>query len=491
MKTLALGTVVLLLAGAAPPPPVVTPVEILRLEAARSADPAPLAHALAVGSPATAARAAIALGRIGRRSGAAILRRYVDDPRTGVRAAAVYALGLIGHPDDSSVIVAALGDRAGAVRVAALDALGRYAYVGLLAPATADAAVRAAVHLLRRDPSAVVRSRAALALEDFAAQPNAAEARDAEVAAFEHDPSALVRRRAMWAIFRGFAQTVAPAFLLSASRDSDEIVRIEAAAAIGRSGRRALLPVAMRLMRHDPSWRVQEQAMQSVRLLEGTSPLAAWTSLPRWLHLPPRGADRWASLPALPRPHLREAPRAPRPGDVPPAPPIAYDSVVGWDEPAPGPHPRVRIVTTEGNVYVVLFPEWAPLTVANFLNLAERGYYDDNPWFRIVPDFVVQTGDPHGNGNGDAGYTIPSEEDPLVQDAGVISMGLNYTAPPHAHAIRDSAGTQYYITLSPQYHLDRDFTVFGRVAGGWSVLARLTQHDRVLRVERIADAVLP
>ncbi len=155
--------------------------------------------------------------------------------------------------------------------------------------------------------------------------------------------------------------------------------------------------------------------------------------------------------------------------------------------PAPGPHPRVRIVTTKGNLYVTLFPEWAPLTVENFLNLANRGYYDRNRWFRIVPDFVVQTGDPHGNGNGDAGYAIGAEENPIVQDSYAISMGMNYTNGPNAHAIRDSAGTQYYITLSPQLHLDRDFTVFGRVTSGFDVLGRLVESDRVLRVERIAD----
>ncbi|HEY5425145.1 MAG TPA: peptidylprolyl isomerase, partial [Candidatus Tumulicola sp.] len=157
--------------------------------------------------------------------------------------------------------------------------------------------------------------------------------------------------------------------------------------------------------------------------------------------------------------------------------------------PAAGLHPRVRIVTTQGNLYVALYPEWAPLTVANFLQLAGRGYYDRNRWFRIVPDFVVQTGDPHGDGNGDAGYTIGAEENPLEQRSYVVSMGLNYddkTATP----IRDSAGTQYYVTLSPQLHLDRDFTVFGEVTGGFDVLARLVESDQVVRVERIADVRL-
>ena len=158
------------------------------------------------------------------------------------------------------------------------------------------------------------------------------------------------------------------------------------------------------------------------------------------------------------------------------------------DGPMPGPHPRVRIGTSKGAIVVRLYPEWAPLTVANFLNLVDRGYYDGLRWFRVVPDFVAQTGDPHDNGEGDAGYTIPAEENPLEQRSGVISMGLNYTERrERAGPIRDSAGTQFYITISPQLHLDRDFTVFGEIESGFSALGRLIESDRMTRVVRLAD----
>jgi peptidyl-prolyl cis-trans isomerase B (cyclophilin B) len=218
-------------------------------------------------------------------------------------------------------------------------------------------------------------------------------------------------------------------------------------------------------------------------------------AIPSFVHIPPRQADPLASLPALPR-----TPESGRPH------PATVDEVVAdaslWhatldpqtaaamNGPAPGLHPRVRIVTTQGNLYVTLFPEWAPFTVENFLDLTNRGYYDNNRWFRIVPDFVVQTGDPNDNGNGDAGYMIGAEENPIPQDSYVISMGLNYTDGPNAHAIRDSAGTQYYVTLSPQLHLDRDFTVFGAVTAGFDVLGRLRESDRVIRIERIPDQML-
>ncbi|MEO6991115.1 MAG: peptidylprolyl isomerase, partial [Candidatus Baltobacteraceae bacterium] len=77
-------------------------------------------------------------------------------------------------------------------------------------------------------------------------------------------------------------------------------------------------------------------------------------------------------------------------------------------------------------------------------------------------------------------------ENPIEQRAGVISMGLNYDEKANT-PIRDSAGTQFYITLSPQLHLDRAFTVFGEVERGFEVLAHLTEADRIERLEQIAD----
>ncbi len=152
--------------------------------------------------------------------------------------------------------------------------------------------------------------------------------------------------------------------------------------------------------------------------------------------------------------------------------------------PASGPHPRVAIVTTQGTITLVLYPEWAPSTVASFLNLAKTGYYNNNRWFRIVPDFVVQTGDRTNTGDGDPGFTIPAEENPIEQDSGVISMGLEYDK---NGAKRDSAGSQFYITLSPQLHLDLAFTVFGHVETGFDVLGRLLESDKIITIQRLPD----
>jgi peptidyl-prolyl cis-trans isomerase B (cyclophilin B) len=372
------------------------------------------------------------------------------------------------------------------VRVAALDAIARLAAAGNLDPGRVILTERAVAAVLRQDPDPLVRARAATALASFGTSSAGAAAADVLVVAFQRDGDVRVRRNAMWAIFRSYAIRVPRAVLTSGLHDSDEIVRIEAVRAYGRL-KNADAVAALRPLLNDPSWRVAEQTAESIRALQGKPPTDHWSAIPANVQLPPIPPDALASLPALPRNAPAAKPVAPVPSQAILQPQIDPRTAADMNGPAPGSHPRVRIVTTKGNVYVTLFPEWAPMTVANFLNVADHGYYDNNRWFRIVPDFVVQTGDPNDNGEGDAGFSLGAEENPLEQQSYVISMGLNYdgNAP-----IRDSAGTQFYITLSPQLHLNRDFTVFGAVSGGEAVLAHLVESDRIVRVERIADVTL-
>ena len=120
-----------------------------------------------------------------------------------------------------------------------------------------------------------------------------------------------------------------------------------------------------------------------------------------------------------------------------------------------------------------LAPELAPITVLNFAKLADDGWYDGVPFHRIVSDFVVQTGDPRGDGSGGLGWTIPDEINRLSYAEGVVGM---------AHSGPDTAGSQWFVTLSPQPHLDGGYTAFGEVSQGMQVLRSLTPHDRVRRV---------
>jgi peptidyl-prolyl cis-trans isomerase B (cyclophilin B) len=471
------------LAASAPPPPAL--VQIEQLESARSLGNGRLKQLVNSEDRAVAMRAVLAIGRTKRSGGIAVLVKRANDRDAAMRALAIYGLGLIGTPAASGSVLAAFHDTSNTVLVSALDATDRLETAHAFDPSQERKAAQRTIALLR-SKNATVRARAATTLESFAAGSHAQAAQAALAGAYTHERDPFVRWHIMWTIFRGYAKTAPRATLAKGLKDSNDVVRIEAVRALGRRGDAADV-AALRPLLDDASWRVQEQTRESIAVLQGGKMTEHLTRIPDGVRTPAPQPDRLAYLPALPRDPASGKPAKPDPSKIIAEPKLDPATVALFTGPARGPHPRVRIVTTEGNVYLELYPEWAPMTVQNFLNLAGRGYYDNNPWFRIVPDFVVQTGDPTGNGNGDAGYSIPAEENPIEQDSYVISMGLNYTDPPNAHAIRDSAGTQFYITLSPQLHLDRDFTVFGKVIGGFDVLGRLIEKDKIVRVERLPD----
>ena len=129
--------------------------------------------------------------------------------------------------------------------------------------------------------------------------------------------------------------------------------------------------------------------------------------------------------------------------------------------------PRVRLTTSKGDIVVELFENEAPLATANFISLVEKHFYDEAPFHRVLSGFMAQGGDPSGTGKGGPGYTIPCE---CYQDnhrshfAGSLSM---------AHAGRDTAGSQFFLTFQPTPHLNGKHTVFGRVIEGMEVLTSL------------------
>ena len=121
----------------------------------------------------------------------------------------------------------------------------------------------------------------------------------------------------------------------------------------------------------------------------------------------------------------------------------------------------------------------APLTVDNFITLARKGYFNGLAIHRVVPDFVVQDGDPRGDGEGGPGYTIRDEINQLPYLRGTVGMAL---------AGRDTGGSQFFITHSPQPHLDSRYTVFGHVVSGMEVVDRIAVGD-IVRTVRIWDGV--
>lgn len=139
--------------------------------------------------------------------------------------------------------------------------------------------------------------------------------------------------------------------------------------------------------------------------------------------------------------------------------------------------PRKRytatIQTRAGDIRLQLLYEIAPLTVLNFIDLAQKGFYDGLTFHRAVPGFVVQGGDPRGDGWGGPGYTIRDEYSPQPFDRGAV--GIATSGP-------DSGGSQFFITLSPQPHLEGRYTVFARVTAGMEAADRLIPGDRIEKI---------
>jgi len=138
---------------------------------------------------------------------------------------------------------------------------------------------------------------------------------------------------------------------------------------------------------------------------------------------------------------------------------------------------NAEIHTDKGVMKVMFYEEDAPNTVANFITLSKKGYYDGLTFHRVIPDFVIQGGCPNGDGRGGPGYTIKCELDGKNQyhEKGVLSM---------AHAGRDTGGSQFFICHNREntQHLDRNHTVFGKVTDGLEVIDKIKQGDHIQKI---------
>jgi peptidyl-prolyl cis-trans isomerase B (cyclophilin B) len=140
--------------------------------------------------------------------------------------------------------------------------------------------------------------------------------------------------------------------------------------------------------------------------------------------------------------------------------------------------------TDRGPMRIELYPDKAPLTVANFVNLAKRGFYDGLNFHRVIKDFMVQGGCPQGTGTGGPGYKFEDEANNGVRhERGVLSM---------ANAGPNTNGSQFFITHVATPWLDGKHTVFGKVVDGMDVVDKVAQGDKIksVKIEGDADAVL-
>jgi peptidyl-prolyl cis-trans isomerase B (cyclophilin B) len=141
---------------------------------------------------------------------------------------------------------------------------------------------------------------------------------------------------------------------------------------------------------------------------------------------------------------------------------------------------QVRVVTDKGDMVLRLFPDDAPMHAAAFLKLVESGFYDGLTFHRVEPGFVIQGGDPDGNGTGGPGYHLKSEFNSRPHVRGTLAMAR--ASDPH------SAGSQFYICLADARFLDGQYTVFGEIAEGFETLDAIRRGDKMqkLTIEPLA-----
>ncbi len=136
---------------------------------------------------------------------------------------------------------------------------------------------------------------------------------------------------------------------------------------------------------------------------------------------------------------------------------------------------RIATIATEkGIIKFELYEKEAPITTKNFIDLAQKGFYDGLTFHRVIHGFMIQGGDPKGDGTGGPGYSIPDEFNPkLKHTKGAVSM---------ANAGPNTGGSQFFITEAPQPHLDGKHSVFGQVIEGQDVVEKIAQGDKMLKV---------
>ncbi len=408
--------------------------------------------AMAPQSLAIGVEAVRALGEIGDADGFPALLELLKQPtlHVEVRAEVVRAIGAMAAADSTEVLLDLLSDSVPAVRAEALIALAkvdpeRFVVVlsGLgpdrhwtvraaLATALAELPVETAAPLLEplaedEDQRVIPAVLAALAKRKT---PRAGAI-------------ALEKLKADDPVVRGAAATAlgdlkppeAQAALADAvrfaERDAAYVARTAALAALTSFGRDVAEPALIAALK-DKDWAVRRRAAQLLQKLDGSRNDAAA------IRPAPTRFDR-----------------------------AVYDAA-GVVTPPVSTH--VYIETDKGTIQIELAVLDAPLTVRTFTDLAQSGYFGGIAIHRVVPNFVVQDGDPRGDGEGGPGYTIRDELNQRPYLRGTVGMALDWA---------DTGGSQFFITHSPQPHLDARYTVFGQVVSGMDVVDALARGDLV------------
>ncbi len=398
-------------------------------------------------------QAARSLGQLGATSARRDLLQLLSDASFHVRAAALDALARLVPLEDDAPLVTALADTCAVVRHAAYDALA------------ASRGKEAAAFLVEglEDPSAFVRGKCLELLGSVHAD-----------GALERLRLALVSREDIqlrpYAV-EGLIElggASALRLLRSAVEDDDLVVAATAAEGLGRLGDSAAVGPLIRAYR---KWKARDgvdlmeaaltalgrlHAVSARELLENALSfddrrvrIAARNALEAIL--PEEEAARLPSVPSIEL-DVRPVHRSPR------QPPVVASSAAR----------ELILETARGRIVIDLFYDIAPQTCESFARLADQGFFDGLDFHRVVPDFVIQGGDPLGSGWGDAGYLLRSEWSPLRFARGSVGVATNG---------KDTGSCQLFITHSPQPHLDARYTLFGKVVEGMDVVDAIQVGD--------------
>ncbi len=408
---------------------------------------------------ATAVEAIRALGRIGDAGAAPVLAKLIRaaKPDPFLRLEAVSVLGAVGGDGTFDLLLDLVADPSPAIRAAVLRSLAQLdpqAFVTILSGLDADPAptVRMALAsaLGTMPPElALPRLRTMLRETDQRVVPSvlaalaklrAPEAASVLLERLKAD-DAVVRAAAARAIGElkpgGGAAALAQAYS-SNDGDATYVARAAALTALAAYGAADAMPVLNAALQ-DRDWAVRVRAAMLLKQLDPASDVDA---------------------------RIRPAPPTLSPADY------SAERFVN-----PPVSTQAFIETDRGLIQVELAVLDAPLTVENFVTLARKGFFDGLTVHRVVPDFVIQAGDPRGDGEGGPGYTIRDELNQRAYLRGAVGMALDWA---------DTSGSQFFITHSPQPHLDGKYTVFGYVIAGMDVVDQMQAGDVIGRV-RIWD----
>jgi HEAT repeat protein/cyclophilin family peptidyl-prolyl cis-trans isomerase len=440
--------------------------------------------------PYTRAFAAKGLGALKDRSAVPVLVPLVDGPERAVAVEAIRSLGRLGDPAGAPPLLKLIATPKAdpQLRLEAVSAIGGIKGDGVIdllldvvgdpSPSVRAAAIRSLAQLdqenfitvlsgLDPDPHWSVRSALASVLGTLPAEigmPRLQAMRDDQdervlpavltsLAALRAPDAAnllaerlktgdpVVRAAAATALGRLKAPS-GPALLAEAyqagRKDTTYVARASALAALVEYGAEAAKPTLTEAL-SDADWAVRVRAATLLKQLDPSTDAA--------VRIRPAPTGRPASAYEVPRLH------------------------------APTVSTQVFIDTDRGTIQLELAVVDAPFSVETFVTLARKGFYDGLTFHRVVPDFVVQGGDPRGDGEGGPGFTIRDELSQRPYLRGVVGLALDW---------EDTGGSQFFITHSPQPHLDARYTVIGRVLSGMDVVDQIQPWD-VMRRVRVWD----